>query len=70
MKIIRVKVKPNCSKTEIVKKENGLYRLNVKGKAEKGDANQEVIKFFSRYFKKNVKIIKGLRSREKLLKIE
>ena len=70
MQAIKIKVRCNCSKTEIIKKEKDFYRVNVKARAEKGEANKEIIKFFSRYFKSNVSIIKGLRTRQKLLRIE
>ena len=59
-------------KNEIVKfdKERQAYRVNIKEKAEDNKANIEIIKFFSKLLKKKVKIIKGLRSKEKIIKIE
>ena len=71
-KIFKIIVKPNSAKNEIVKfdKERKAYRVNIKEKAEDNKANKEIIKFFSRLLKKKVKIIKGLKSKEKILKIQ
>ena len=67
-------VNTNKKKTEIIgKKENKLI-VNVKAKPENNEANNEIIRFFSKNKKYNpdslkVKIIKGLKSRKKILKI-
>ena len=68
----KVIVKPNSAKNEIVKldKERKAYRVNIKEKAEDNKANIEIIKFFSKLLKKKVKIIKGLKSKEKVLKVQ
>lgn len=68
----KIIVKANMPKNEIVKfdEEKEAYRVNIKEKAEDNKANIEIIKFFSKLLKKNVKIIKGLKSKEKILKIE
>lgn len=65
----RIKVRTNCSKTEVVGKEGGVYRVNVKAAPEKGKANLEIIKLFSKLLKKEVRIIKGFKSKEKVLKV-
>jgi len=44
--------------------------VNIKAKAEQNKANIEIIKFFSKLLKKRVRIIKGLKSREKILNVE
>lgn len=69
---LRIIVKPNSAKNEIVKfdKEKQAYRVNIKEKAEKNKANKEIVKFFSKLLKKKVRIMKGLKSREKILKVE
>ena len=69
-KTFKIIVKPNSAKDEIVKfdNQNGAYRVNIKEKAENNKANIEIIKFFSKLLKKKVKIIKGLKSKEKILK--
>ena len=70
--IFKIIVKPNSAKNEILKfdKERKAYRVNIKEKAEDNKANMEIIKFFSKLLKKKVKIIKGLKSGEKVLKAE
>lgn len=67
--IIKAKVKPNSKKNEIILEE-GVYLVKIKAPAEKGKANKEIIKLFSKKFKKRARIVKGLKSREKLLSLE
>lgn len=68
---IKIIVKTNSNKTELIgfDKEKKAYILRIKSMPEKGKANEEIIRFFSKYLKKRVKIIKGLKSREKILKV-
>ena len=67
---INLIVKPNQRKTEITKQEGSTYYLNVKAEPEKGKANLEIIKFFSKLTKKEVKIVSGLTSKKKVLKLQ
>ena len=67
---IHVLVKPNSPKTEITGIKDNILKLNVKAKPEKGLANKEIIKFFTKLLKKKITIAKGLKRREKILKIE
>jgi uncharacterized protein (TIGR00251 family) len=69
---LKILVKPNSVKTEILKwdDEKKALRVNVHAKPEDNEANIEVVKFFSKLLKKKVVIKSGLRSREKLLLIE
>ncbi|MEM4637956.1 MAG: DUF167 domain-containing protein [Candidatus Woesearchaeota archaeon] len=71
-KYIALIVKPNSKKTVIEGYDNNKNALivSVKSKAEDNKANIEIIKFFSKLLGKKVFIKSGLRSREKLLKIE
>jgi len=64
---IRVKVKPN-SKKEKIEQRNNIYIVYVKEKAEKGMANLAVIKLLNKKFGKSFRILKGKKSREKILK--
>lgn len=71
MKIF-VKVKTRAKEEKIEKTGENNYAVFVKERPEKGLANKAVIKILSRYFKipqKNVVIISGLSSRQKLIKI-
>jgi uncharacterized protein (TIGR00251 family) len=68
---LKILVKPNSPKTEVVKydAERKALRVNIHAKPEDNEANIEVIKFFSKLLKKKVTIKSGIRSREKLLLI-
>ena len=70
-KSFKVIVKPNSKKNEIL----GFNHLrdaliiSIKAEAKNNKANNELIKFLSKLLKKRVDIIKGLKSKEKILKI-
>ena len=67
---LSIKVKPNSSKSEFDEK-NSLAFLKAPPKNNK--ANIELIKLLAKHFKvssSQVKIIKGLRSREKVVEIK
>ena len=66
---LKIIVRPNSSKTEIkdFDKNKQALRINVKAAPEKNKANQEIVKFFSKLFKKQIKILAGFKSKEKLL---
>ena len=66
--LLKIKVIPNSKKTELLEKE-GQLRLYLKAVPEKGKANQELIKFFKKGFGLKVEIVKGEKSREKVLKV-
>ncbi len=67
MKTITIHVKTNKPKTEILDADDDFLRVHVKAAPEKGKANLEIIKLFTKTYKKNVKIIKGLKSKTKVL---
>lgn len=71
-KIFKIIVRPNSNKNEIVgiDEARNALRVNIAAPADKNKANREVIKFFSKLLKKKVRIVSGLKSREKLIKIE
>jgi len=68
----KIIVKPNSSRNKVLgyDKERESYRVNIKAKAEGNKANIEIIKFFSRLLKKRVKIVKGLKRKEKVIMAE
>jgi uncharacterized protein (TIGR00251 family) len=68
---LKIIVKPSYSKNSILGYDSNKKALKIAVKAppKKGKANQEVIKFISKLLKKKVEIVKGLTSREKVLKI-
>jgi len=66
---IKVKVKPGSGRSEVVE-EGRVLRISLKSNAEDNKANLELIKLLKKYFKKDIKIIKGLKSRDKIVEIE
>lgn len=68
---VKVILKPNSSKNKIVKfdSERNAYIVEIKAPAHNNKANIGLVKFLSRFLKKDVKIIRGFKSREKILKI-
>ena len=68
---VKVILKPNSPKNKIVKfdSERNAYIVEIKAPAYNNKANIELVKFLSRFLKKDVKIIRGFKSREKLLRI-
>jgi len=66
----KIIVKPNSSKNEVLCYDKGMgaYRIAINAKPEGNKANVEIIKFLSRLLKKKVSIVKGLRSKEKIIK--
>jgi len=70
--IIKVKVKPN-SKEDSIKQEGGIYKINLKERAEEGRANIELIKLLAKHFKissSNIRIKSGLTSKNKIIEIK
>ncbi|MBU0535708.1 MAG: YggU family protein [Nanoarchaeota archaeon] len=69
--LIKIIVKPNSPKSEItsIDEVRNALRVNIKAPPDKGKANREVIKFFSKLLKKKVEIVSGMKSKEKLIKI-
>ncbi len=67
MKII---VKTNASKNKVVgyDEERDAYRVEIKARPEKGEANLEIEKFLSKHFGKRVKIVSGFKSKLKVVK--
>ena len=69
--LIRVKVFPN-SKEQLIEKKGDGFEIRVKEKPIQGQANQAVIDALADYFKcprQNIKLIKGLKQRNKLFEI-
>lgn len=69
---IKVKVIPNAKKNEIVGQLGDVLKIKLKAPAVEGKANAALVEFLAEKFgvKKNqVKIMAGLRSRQKIIKI-
>jgi uncharacterized protein len=65
---ITVKVKTNSKKQEIIQEDNS-YKVFLKSQPIEGKANEELIKLLSKHFKKKVKIVSGLRGKEKIVEL-
>ena len=69
---IRVSVVPRSMKAEVIEVEGG-YKIRVDVPASDGKANERLIELLSEYFKvkkSSVKILKGLKSRNKIVVID
>jgi hypothetical protein len=64
---LRVRVRPGAKQTEIVGFENGVLVVKLKSQPVKGKANEELVRFFKKEFNRRAKIVKGLKSREKVI---
>ena len=68
--ILKIKVKPNSEKQEIEKIDEENYKISLKSKPENNKANIELIKLLKKHFGKDIKIIKGLRNRNKIVEVK
>ncbi|MEK6952159.1 MAG: DUF167 domain-containing protein [Nanoarchaeota archaeon] len=66
---MEIKVNPRKRETKIIGEKEGILIVDIKGKTENNEANKEIIRFFSKKYGKKVKIVKGLKSRRKIIKI-
>ncbi|MBN1899369.1 MAG: YggU family protein [Spirochaetes bacterium] len=69
---LNIKVIPNAKKNEIRHRED-MTVVKIKAPAVEGKANKELIKYLVQYYKvkaNNIKILKGERSRHKVVLIE
>ena len=68
---LKIRVKPSSPKTEIREydKNKDSWKINVSAIPEKNKANIAIIKFFKKKYKKDIKIISGLTSRDKTIKV-
>ncbi|OYT43467.1 MAG: hypothetical protein B6U88_00930 [Candidatus Aenigmarchaeota archaeon ex4484_56] len=72
MKKIIVNVIPNAKENKILK-ENEHYKVYISVPPIEGKANKKLIEMISKYFnikKNNIKIIKGKKSRNKIIILE
>ncbi len=70
--LISVKVVPNSREASVEKIEEGRFKVKVDEKAEEGRANKRLIEILAKYFqvqKSTVVILKGQRSKNKIVEI-
>ncbi len=69
--IIYIRAHPLSSKKAVIKKQ-GIYHVYTVSPAHEGKANKDIVRLIAKFFKVNrssVSIIKGLNSRNKVVKI-
>ncbi|HEY7321837.1 MAG TPA: DUF167 domain-containing protein [Candidatus Binatia bacterium] len=69
---ISISVKPLAQREGVIKVADGEYRVAVRAAAQDNQANQAVVKLLAEYFsvsKSTVAILRGHRSRKKLIEI-
>jgi uncharacterized protein len=67
---IKIKVHPQSSRNEIKKIEEKSYEIWIQEKSVNNKANLAIIKLLKNYFKKEVRITSGFKSRNKIVEIE
>lgn len=68
---LKIRVKPNSSKEEVVKEKEDHYKISVREKAERNQANRRVIEILQGMFPgKSVRIIHGHQGPSKLVAID
>lgn len=68
---LKIKLHPGSSQEKIEKIVEGEYGVWIKEKPIDGKANDFLVKLLRKYFKvKNLKIISGLKSRNKIVEIK
>ena len=70
---ISVRVKPNAKKIKVEKIGESMFSVWIDEPPSKGKANKRLIEILSDYFKvpkRNVRIVKGETSRNKIVEIE
>ena len=73
MATITVKVTPGAKRNQVMGFANGVLRLRIAAKAVDGKANDALVEFAAQIFgvhRRNVAILKGQTSRDKVLAVE
>ena len=66
--LFNLKVVLNSNRNEL-KEEGNQFKLYLKAVPEKGKANKEIIRFFKKKYNLKIEIVKGEKSRNKVIKI-
>ncbi|MHA1301679.1 MAG: DUF167 domain-containing protein [Candidatus Helarchaeota archaeon] len=70
---IEILVKTNSKQQKILQISDNSYEVWLKSKPERGKANKELLKLLSNYFnvpESRIQIIKGIKSKNKIIRIE
>ncbi|MDD5133760.1 MAG: DUF167 family protein [Candidatus Nanoarchaeia archaeon] len=66
---IKIKVKTGQKENKIIK-ENDSYIVYIKERPEHGKANLAIIKLFKKKLKKDIRIVSGFTSKEKIIELD
>ena len=66
-RVIQLTVRTNASETKITSQEGDQWKMNVHAQPEHNKANLEIIKFLSKSYNADVKIIRGHTSKKKTI---
>ncbi len=66
---LHIKLHPNSSQEKIAKITGNKYEIWIKQKPIVGKANIYLEKLLKKYFKRNVKIVYGLKSKNKIVEL-
>lgn len=69
---LNILVKPNSSKNSIIgwDYEKKMLKIEINGVPKDNEVNIEILKFFNREFKLDLKIVKGFKSRKKTVELK
>ena len=67
---IKIKLHPDSSKEEIKRNDENNYEIWIKEKPVNNKANNALIKLLKKYFGKEIKIVSGFKSRNKMIEIK
>ena len=62
-------VKTNQPETKILKEDSNTITVALKSKPLDGKANKELINFLSKRYKAEIKILRGIKNKKKLIKL-
>ena len=71
--LVRVRVTPNAKKAVVVRVAEASFEVKVDARAEDGRANKRLAEILSEYFeipKAKISVVKGARSRDKVLEVD
>ena len=71
--LLHLRVRPNAHETRVTGfLDDGAVKIDLKASAEDGKANAELVRFIAAHYKvpkENVRIVSGLTSRKKVVRI-
>lgn len=68
--LIKVKAVPGAGEERIIQKDKDSFEIWVREKPIKGQTNRAITRVLSLYFKKEVRLVKGGKQRNKIFEIK